>query len=548
MISAENRQFNLACDLDMIGHFIRDGSNESVLLGCLMETMHQGITVIDADLNVVLLNAAARRLLNFPADAVGDNPTMEDLLRFNAERGDYGPGDPEEQVRERLERARLFEPHDFERVRPDGTILRIQGTPTADGGFVTIYSDVTRERTQERDLRDVRAQLEERLDDRTRELRNSHDLLLNAINAVKDGMGVADPQGRVILANDRMQRIYPGIDRHIEEGIHVSQLLKLTFPDEPEIPFKDLMNRMGPSEEKRFPDGKWYRIDRTMTPDGGIISVYADITEYKQQQATLMGQAHELVKLLNQEKQLSEMQRDFVSMASHEFSTPLAIIDSNAQRLIRRSDKLEKDAVLERGQRIRDAVARMQYLISRFLNFSRSQAGGMEIDCRRQPLRDTVRDCCRRFQDNCFSHRIVFDGDGLPETLNFDRKLLELCIDNLLSNAVKYSPAADEVRVSGAVDGPWAAIVVEDDGVGIPEAEIPKVFDRYFRASTSSGIAGTGIGLNMTSMIMDKHRGEVALDSRIGEGTRATLRLPVARDNAGEGAETDLPGKRAATA
>ncbi|WP_417679865.1 PAS-domain containing protein [Roseibium sp.] len=532
----------------MTGHFIRDGSDESALLGCLMETMHQGITVIDADLNVVLLNAAARRLLNFPDDAIGDNPTLEDLIRVNAKRGDYGPGDPEEQVRLRLERARRFEPHDFERVRPDGTILRIQGTPTADGGFVTIYTDVTRERTQERELHDVRAQLEERLDDRTRELQDNRDLLLNAINAVQDGMGIAAPDGRVVLANERMQQIYPGIDKRIEEGIYVPELLKLTFPDEPAVPFEELMSRNGPSQEKRFPDGRWYRIDRTLTPDGGIISVYADITEYKQQQSTLLGQAHELVKLLNQEKQLSELQRDFVSMASHEFRTPLAIIDSNAQRLIRRSDRLDSAAILERGTRIRDAVGRMQYLINRFLNFTRSQAGRMEIDSRDQPLKDTIGDCCRRFQDSCSSHRIVLDTANLPEILHFDRKLLELCIDNLLSNAAKYSPDATEIRVTGQVDGTWASISVEDDGLGIPEAELPKVFDRYFRASTSSGIAGTGIGLNMISMIMDKHCGKVDLESRVGEGTRVTLRLPIAQEDAGELPERASPRRRAASA
>nr|WP_328804250.1 ATP-binding protein [Roseibium aggregatum] len=352
----------------------------------------------------------------------------------------------------------------------------------------------------------------------------------------------------MVLANERMQQIYPGIDRRIEDGIYVPELLKLTFPDEPEIPFEELMSRTGPSQEKRFPDGKWYRIDRTLTPDGGIISVYADITEYKQQQATLMGQAHELVKLLNQEKQLNELQRDFVSMASYEFRTPLAIIDSNAQRLIRRADTLEKAAIVERGTRIREAVDRMQYLISRFLNFSRSQAGGMEVDCRAQPLKDTVGDCCRRFQETCSSHRIVLDTGNLPEALNFDRKLLELCIDNLLSNAVKYSPDANEIRVTGHADGTWAMISVEDRGVGIPEAEIPKVFDRYFRASTSSGIAGTGIGLNMISMILDKHRGKVDLESRVGEGTRVTLRLPIAQEGAGEGPERAFPRRRAASA
>lgn len=510
-----------------MGHFVREGSDSNALLESLLSSMHKGVTVIDANLDLVLFNETAQKLLDIPLSVIEKLKTFEGVIRFNAERGDYGPGDVDELVRVRMEMARLFQPHDLERTRPDGTVIRIEGTPIAGGGFITIYSDVTQERAQARELLDARAKLKERLDDRGRELTASRDLLLNAVNAFNDGLGIADSEGRLILCNDRMRDIYPEFDRIVDEDGKVFDLIRTVFPDEPDRSFDEYADPAQMWRERQFPDGRWYKVDRARTHDGGYISVYSDITDYKKQHSKLQQHTDELVKLLRQEKKLSEMQREFVSMASHEFRTPLAIIDSNAQRLKRRIDRLEPEMVLDRVDRIRDSVERMQYLINRFLNFSQSSAVGMEIDPKLQPFRESIQAICGRFSEACASHHIVLDIDCLPDELEYDQKLIELCVVNVLSNAVKYSPRADVVHVTGSTDARWVTITVEDHGVGIPEDEIPKVFDRYFRASTSSGIAGTGIGLNTTSMMMEKHRGRVEVESRVGEGTRICLRLPL---------------------
>lgn len=495
-----------------------------------METVHQGLTVVDENLDLLLVNEAAQTLLDIPFDILLLCPNLEQLFRFNAERGDYGPGDPDDQVRERVEKARLFEPHDFERVRPNGSVLRVQGTPITGGGFVTLYSDVTEARRQERDLLTARQELSLRLDHKTQQLMENRDLLLNAINGIRDGMTIADSTGRIVLANDKMKTIHPNITGYVSTGATVTNLMCCLFPDDPERSLEDIMDPDVPWLERCFPNGKWYRISHSWSTDGGIISVFTEITEYKKQQNNLRQHTDELVKLLQQEKQLTEMQREFVSMASHEFRTPLAIIDSNAQRILRGRDAMAPEKLFGRLGKIRESVSRMQYLINRFLDFSLAQTKGLELNKRRQPFRDTVQGICANFTEACSTHAIEIDVSALPDSYDFDEKLLELCIENLLSNAVKYSPNAAQVSITGAVTGGVIEIAVSDQGVGIPEPEIGKVFDKYFRASTSSGIPGTGIGLNMAASAIELHNGEIHIDSKVGEGSRISIRLPERSD------------------
>ena len=124
-------------------------ARQRAILEATLENIDQGITMVDADLHTIVLNRRFLELLDFPAERFARGFDMEDAFRFNAERGDYGPGDIEELVRQRVELARKFEPHAFERTRPDGTVIAVRGKALSGGGFVTTYSDVTEQRRVE---------------------------------------------------------------------------------------------------------------------------------------------------------------------------------------------------------------------------------------------------------------------------------------------------------------------------------------------------------------------------------------------------------------
>ena len=115
----------------------------------------------------------------------------------------------------------------------------------------------------------------------------------------------------------------------------------------------------------------------------------------------------------------------------------------------------------------------------------------------------------------------------LPETVFGDRRLMDLVVSNIISNAVKYSPEVRKICLFTSVDAAGWHLIVRDHGVGIPQAELAKVTERFFRASTASGIQGTGIGLNLVKQLVAMHNGRMTIDSQVGEWTEVSLQLPV---------------------
>lgn len=232
-------------------------------------------------------------------------------------------------------------------------------------------------------------------------------------------------------------------------------------------------------------------------------------------------------RLSKKERELSGLQRQFVSMVSHEFRTPLAIIDGIAQRIMRRLDKLGPDTVRESQQKVRLAVTRLTELMESVLSASRLEEGRIAFEPDVCPLVDLITDIHNSYSELNKDREIFLDVDRLPKTMIADGKLLRQIISNLLSNAIKYSPGGKRVWVNGHLDEQNDLLIaVRDEGVGIPEAELAKLFQRFFRASTSAGIAGSGIGLNLVQHFVELHGGRIEVDSTEGVGSTFTVRFP----------------------
>jgi len=155
------------------------------MLGAGLDLLDQGVTVFDAELRMVAWNTAFLRLLDFPEALARPGVSFEEFIRYNAERGDYGPGDPAQQVAERVARARSFEPHATERVRPNGRILSIRGFPLPHQGFITVYTDITDQRLAAEQIARHQAELEEHIESRTQALTRANEELTAAIESNK---------------------------------------------------------------------------------------------------------------------------------------------------------------------------------------------------------------------------------------------------------------------------------------------------------------------------------------------------------------------------
>ncbi|CAO3362639.1 sensor histidine kinase [Azospirillum palustre] len=220
----------------------------------------------------------------------------------------------------------------------------------------------------------------------------------------------------------------------------------------------------------------------------------------------------------------------FLSMAAHEFKTPLAIIDGAAQLLLMDAE-VKAPGMLPRLEKIRRAVRRQVNILETCLADDRLNDPAFALRRDWLELPTLLRAAASAQGDAAPGRRIELDLDGCPHWVVSDGPMLELCVHNLLNNALKYSPSGTPVglraREEAAADGPWLALSVADQGIGIPDGDLERVFDRFFRASNTGTAAGSGVGLNMVRRIAALHGGTVTVDSRLGQGSVFTLRLPM---------------------
>ena len=269
---------------------------------------------------------------------------------------------------------------------------------------------------------------------------------------------------------------------------------------------------------------------------GGILSI-RDVTdthlarvqlvEHRDQlEGTVRERTKDLEESLERETKLRELYKGFVSMVSHQFRTPLSIVDSSAQRMMRRGREMSEEEIRERAGKIRMAILRLTRLVSSTLNAAKLDAGEIDFAPRRCDLGKLIKEACEREKETAPDRRFSMALDHLPDQTWCDPLLIDHAIANLLSNAVKYSAAPEPIKITAGAAGKWLHIMVSDSGVGIPEDEQGKLFERFFRARTAAGIEGTGIGLNVVRTIARMHGGDVDVRSQEGGGSTFILKLP----------------------
>jgi signal transduction histidine kinase len=274
------------------------------------------------------------------------------------------------------------------------------------------------------------------------------------------------------------------------------------------------------------------RIDEIGEMARALVVFRTNAIELMLSQRSLAQQASMLEEKLEQEQRLTQLQQDFVSMASHEFRTPLTVIDGQAQRLVKISDRAPPSEIAERAMQIRRAVLRMTTTIEYLLNSSRLMEGRTQLYFHPDKV-----DLRVLLDEICHLHREIAPRSDIMQRLGTastpglpvfgDSKLLFQMFSNLISNAIKYSDDGRRIDVTAKIESEQIVVAVQDHGIGIPERDLPHVFGRYNRGSNVSGIVGTGVGLYLVKMVVELHGGSVAVESKEGEGSRFIVRLPM---------------------
>lgn len=234
----------------------------------------------------------------------------------------------------------------------------------------------------------------------------------------------------------------------------------------------------------------------------------------------------ELKKELENERKISELYRSFGSMVSHQFRTPLAIIDATMQRLMRAGARMDVSDVSRHAAKARDATQRLSYLIENILQADRFMEQ-LKVTMRPCNLGELSRQAVAEQKSLSPARELQLRVEA-PETtvVQCDPVLTSQIIGNFLSNAIKYSESDTPVEVHVYREAGWVCCSVRDYGRGISAHDLPHVFKRYFRAGTAIDVVGTGIGLHIAAQLAALQDGEVHAVSEPGAGATFVLRLP----------------------
>lgn len=240
----------------------------------------------------------------------------------------------------------------------------------------------------------------------------------------------------------------------------------------------------------------------------------------------------ELRESLEREREVSELKSRFVAMASHELRTPLATILSSTELLSAYFDELTPEEFHERFRRIESQVQHMTNLLEGVLTIGKIDAGTYVFRPRRLNLvelaEEILQDITAIYQG---SHQIDFTWDGEQPYVFVDAQLIRQTVSNLLTNAIKYSPRGSVVRFHVAINEDSVKLEVQDQGIGIPEEDQPQLFQRFHRATNTTGISGTGLGLSIVKHAVDLHSGTIKFESQVSKGTSFYISIPKVSEN-----------------
>lgn len=285
-----------------------------------------------------------------------------------------------------------------------------------------------------------------------------------------------------------------------------------------------------------FPNGESLHCEGDLNrPGGGRLTVsitYTPLYDEQGQLVNIIVNVHDITRFREEE----EMKNTFTSIMSHELKTPVALIKGYAQTLARPDAQWDAETARQSLQIIEEEADRLEALINNLLDASRIQASGLRLDYADVDLQTLARKVAEAYRLQTEHHQIELDFPKPLPLIWGDETRLRQVLTNLVNNAIKYSPAGGVIRIGGWVEqepsvdqASRVVLYVADEGIGIPQQELPNIFERFYRVDTSlrRSTAGAGLGLFLCKAIVEAHSGEIWARSEPGKGTTFFVALPI---------------------
>ena len=493
-----------------------------------LHLLDQGITVFDSNLKMVAWNEPFLRLLDFPSRLAFVGADFESFIRYNAERGEYGEGDAEAQIKARVDAARDTQPHNFERTRPDGRILRIHGEPLPHRGFITLYTDITDQRRYENLIKEQNAELEQRVVRRTEALRRSESQMRLITDTIPALIAYFDSGQTYRYANlGYCNWFNKTADEVIGNSIH--NIIGIRAQDSVKHHIaRALSGEQVTYEYAMIRNGEKVYARSSLVPeidkDGRVIGCFVlsfDISEQKRMQAALV------------QAQKMEAIGQLSSGIAHDFNNLLTIVVGNLSILKEQANA--NPAILNLVEPALEAGKRGAQLVQRLLSFSRQQPLRPSVI----NIRNLVEDIIPLLQRSLSSRiSLTLEFNHEPLIARIDAHQLENALLNLAVNARDAMPDGGSLtfhahrtnlddlssREYDVVPGDYIVIDVSDTGAGMEPEIQARIFEPFF--TTKDFGRGSGLGLSMIYGFAKQSGGGIMVRSEPDKGTVMSLALP----------------------
>jgi PAS domain S-box-containing protein len=391
--------------------------------------------------------------------------------------------------------------------------------------FVALITDVSKRVDAENKIKELNTELEEKVQIRTLELEHSKYLYTAVARNFPNGtINVFDKNLNYIFAEGR--ELY-------KHGITSTKLIGTSY-------IKRLPKEIQPTINKEFKkvflgkktdfdiklNDQFYHINAVPLRNDNneidkILMVEANVTTQK-------NISHKLEQSLIKEKEINEMKSRFISMASHEFRTPLSTILSSVSLIKSYLDNDKPENTEKHIKRIKNSVKGLTEILDDFLSTDKLESNSIKINKSVFNYSNFVSEITEDLQTICKDNQIIVSKINTENTTIFtDSNILKNIIYNLISNAIKYSHEGQVIECNSFIENSVLTIHIQDFGIGIPLDDQEELFSRFFRAKNVINIKGTGLGLNIVKRYLSLLNGNIKFESQENVGTKFTVKVPL---------------------
>ena len=492
------------------------------LLREAVECLPEGFALFDPDDRLVLCNDQLRQLHSRSSHAFEPGARFQDILRDGLTSQEYpqAEGQEEDWLAERLAERRQAGAV-IEQQTADSRWLKICERRTRSGHVVSIVADITEQKQRESDLIMAERGLAE------------------VLESMQEGYALFDEQDRLIMWNRRYENMFPLIHDVIEHGVRFEDLVRAAAERgqntealaDREAWIQErlrIFRSLESDSESRFTDGRWLLARKYRGISGRTLAIFLDISELKRREA-------ELREAKLQAETANRIKSEFLANMSHELRTPLNAIIGFSDILIKeQAGPIGTPVYREYAKDVNSSGHQLLGIIEDLIDLSRLETG--QVDLREAEMNlGALLDLCRRaFEDKAASAGVSLAiGPGAEEIeIWADQVRLRQTLHNLMSNAIKFTPNGGSVRLSGHVENSGDVVIeVADTGIGMTPHELDIAMEPFRQAQSSltRSQGGSGIGLTLCNSMIELHGGTLEIESRKGDGTTVTLRLPACR-------------------